>query len=183
MQKKLISVADRYLIFSYGRTSLTHAIVFDMAQKRYGKLKLDHTDCFEYEYLDPGLADSPRKSIAFLLRTGEIKIANLSESFAASSGVILLGKFQYVRSRATTLEELIIQNVRQNQSVSVYDFYTTTGGTLSSTTRVQGIDVSVGNSEQRRYRFHKTGMNHSIMLVGGFSLASFVLAFHVNGNR
>lgn len=183
MRKKITSIADRYLVFSYGTTSLTHAIVYDMAQKRYGKLKIAHVDCFEYEYLDPGLADAPRKSIAFLTSEGEIKIANLSESFGASMGVLVLGKFQYVRSRAITLEAITLQSVRTNQSLSVYDLRSVTGGTLASTIRTQATDKSTSGDEQRVYGIHKTGMNHSILLVGGFSLASFVLAFHVHGRR
>jgi hypothetical protein len=153
MAKKVVSVADRYLIISYGITSLTHAIVYDMVQKRYGKLKIPHVDCFEYEYLDPALADAPRKSIAFL------------------------------KSDAITLEEVILQNVHPTQSISVYDLQSVSGGTIESVTRVQGYETSMAGEVQRTYKFHKTGMNHSILLVGGFFLSSFVLAFHIHGRR
>lgn len=183
MQKRLTAIADRYLVFSYGISSLTHAIVYDMAQKRWGKLKITHVDCFEYEYLEPLLADSPRKSIAFLKSDGSIEIANLSITFADSVGVLLLGKFQYVRSRLLTLEELIIQNIHPLQSCSVYDLYSVDGGTIDSVSRVQGYETSVSGQHQRTYKFHVTGANHSIMLVGGFYLSSFVLAFHINGKR
>jgi hypothetical protein len=183
MVKKLTSIADRYLVFSYGITSLTHAIVYDMAQKRFGKLKVTHTDCFEYEYLDPGLADSPRKSIAFLQAGGTIKNVNPSINFAASSGVIVLGKFQYVRSRLITLEEVVLQNVHETQSCSVYDLYSVSGGAIESVQRVQGYDKSISGSLQKVYRFHKTAVNHSILLLGGFYLSSLQLDFHVHGGR
>lgn len=183
MKKKIVSVADRYLVFSYGISSLTHAIVYDMAQKRYGKLKITHTDCFEYEYLDPALADSPRKSIAFLLEDGTIKIANLSVTFSGSSGVIVLGKFQYVRSRTITLEEVIFQNVHENQTCLVYDLVSVSGGAIESQSRVQGYNKSVDGDSQQVYRFHKTGMNHSILFVGGFFLSSIQLSFHAGARR
>jgi hypothetical protein len=183
MQKKLTSVADRYLIFSYGVSSLTHAIVYDMAEERFGKLKAPHVDCFEYEYFDPGLADSPRKSIAFLQSDGTIKIVNPSVAFSASKGVILLGKFQYVRSRTLTLEEVIMQNVYQNQSCLCYDLVSQSGGASESQIAVPGYDKSVSGESQKVFKFHKTGVNHSILFVGGFYLASLQLSFHIAGRR
>ena len=183
MKKKLSSVADRYLIFSYGISSLTHCIVYDMTQKRYGKFKVTHVDCFEYEYLDPAQADAPRKSIAFLKGDGSVVIVNPSVTFSGSSGVILLGKFQYVRSRLMSLEGLELQTIHPNQSATAYDLVSTTGGTLESVQKVQGYETSVAGQSQRVYKFHKTGINHSILLVGGFFLASFILTFHINGRR
>lgn len=183
LKKKLTSVADRYLIFSYGINELTHCILYDMTQKRFGKLKISHVDCFEYEYLDPALADAPRRSMAFLKSDGSVYLMNPSVTLATSNGVILLGKFQYVRSRTLTLESLDFQTVHPDQSVAVYDLVSVTGGTLESTERILGYETSVSGQSQRTYKFHKTGINHSILITGGFFLSSFVLSFHVHGRR
>jgi hypothetical protein len=183
MAKKLTAIADRYLIISYGIGSLTHAIVYDMTQRRYGKLKIPHVDCFEFEYLSPNLADAPRRSIAFLASDGSVKILNPSVTFAQSKGVILLGKFQYVRSRLLTLDKLTFQTVHASQSINVYDLYSTTGGTIESVTRVEGYDMTTNNETQKVYNFRSTGINHSLLFVGGFFLSSFVLQFHINGGR
>lgn len=183
MKKRLTSVADRYLIFSYGISELTHAIVYDMTQKRYGKFKVDHVDCFEYEYLDPALADAPRRSIAFLKADGSVNIVNTSVTNSSSNGVILLGKFQYVRSRLMSLEGLDVQAVHPNQQVTAYDMVSESGGTIESVTKVQGYETSQTGQSQRTYKFHKTGVNHSILLVGGFFLSSFILTFHIHGRR
>ena len=183
MKKKLTSVADRYLIFSYGISELTHSIVYDMTQKRFGKLKFTHVDCFEYEYLDPALADAPRRSLAFMRPDGSIHILNPSVTYAQSRGVILLGKFQYVRSRALTLEGLDIQTVHPTQSAIVYDLKSNSGGTLESVDKVLGYETSQSGQSQRTYKFHVTGLNHSILIIGGFFLASFVLTFHTHGRR
>jgi hypothetical protein len=183
MKKKITSVADRYLVISYGVSALTHAIVFDMTQKRYGKLKQDHVSCFEYEYLDPILADAPRRSIAFLKSTGEVKLVNPSVNFANSFGVILMGKFQYVRSRLLTLEELTFQSVETNQTISAYDLVSISGGTLESTICYPLYDVTPSGEKQRQFKTHKTGENHSIMLIGGFALSGFTLTFHIGGKR
>lgn len=183
MKKKLTSVADRYLLFSYGINSLTHAIVYDMTQKRYGKLKFNHVDCFEYEYLDPALADAPRRSLAFMKSDGSIHIMNPSVTFGKSKGVILLGKFQYARSRNLSLEGLELQTIHPNQSALVYDLKSDTGGTLESVEKVLAYETSQSGQSQRTYQFHTTGVNHSILIIGGFFLASFVLIFHNHGRR
>jgi hypothetical protein len=183
MQKKITSVADRYLIISYGIDSFTHAIVYDMTQKRYGKLKQPHVDCFEYEYLNPTLADAPRKSIAFLLSDGSVQIVNTSITFAKSSGVIMMGKFQYVRSRLLTLEKVEFQATQNNQSCVAYDWVSKSGGTLESCAKYPMYDVTPIGEKQKQYNVHKTGMNHSIMVVGGFFLSELILTFHINGRR
>ena len=183
MKKKITSIADRYMVISYGISSLTHAIIYDMTQKRYGKLKQAHVDCFEYEYLDPALADAPRRSIAFLQPDGSVKLVNPSVTYATSSGVILLGKFQYVRSRLLTLEELTFQAVQTNQSCVAYDLVSESGGTLESTTRYPFYDVTPSGEKQKQYKIHETGLNHSILLIGGFFLSGFTLTFEINGRR
>jgi hypothetical protein len=154
-----------------------------MTQKRYGKLKVAHVDCFEYEYLDPAIADAPRRSIAFLKEDGSVDIVNPSVTFSKSDGVMLLGKFQYVRSRLMSLEALDIQSVHPNQSATAYDLVSDTGGTIESVRKVHGYETSVAGQSQRTYKFHETGINHSILLVGGFFISSFILTFHIHGRR
>lgn len=183
MVKAVTSIADRYLIFSYGLVSLTHAIVYDMSQKRFGKLKFPHVDIFEYEYADASATDAPRRSIAFLSPNGTVNVLNPSVTFGQSNGVILLGKFQLMRSRTLTLEKLEIQTVHPNQAAVAYDLVSDTGGTIESIRKVSGFEVSLSGQSQRVYNFHTTGLNHSILIIGGFFLASFVLTFHVHGRR
>lgn len=181
--KKITSVSDRYLIISYGITELTHAILYDMAQKRYGKFKTTHVDCFEYKYLDPTQSDAPRRSIAFLKKDGTIQTVNPSVTLATSRGVIVLGKFQYVRSRNLMLEGVTLQTVHPNQSVSSYIMSSITGGTLDSCTTTALYETTVGGDAQREYLSHVVGKNHCLLLVGGFFLSSFVLRFHNHGRR
>lgn len=48
---KIAIIDSRYLVISYGVTNdLTHALIFDILQKRWGKVKIDHRDCFPYTY-------------------------------------------------------------------------------------------------------------------------------------
>lgn len=54
---KIEFIASRWLVISYGATSLTQAIIYDTALKRWGKVKLDHVDCFEFSG-NPGTVGS-----------------------------------------------------------------------------------------------------------------------------
>lgn len=45
---KLHFVGARYLVLSYGEISLTHALIYDIGLKRWGKIRIDHVDCFEF---------------------------------------------------------------------------------------------------------------------------------------
>jgi len=50
---KLTVVSTRYLVISYGISSLTHALIYDTVQKKWGKVKINHVDCFQFN--DPNL--------------------------------------------------------------------------------------------------------------------------------
>jgi hypothetical protein len=89
MQKKLTFIADRYLVISYGISSLTHALVYDAVQKRFGKLKVNHVACFQYDLLTDLVSDIPRKSIAFVSSAGTISVVNFAVAFTNRSGVLL----------------------------------------------------------------------------------------------
>jgi hypothetical protein len=49
---KLTVIASRFFVISYGKEIdvFTHALIFDITQKRWGKCKFPHVDCFEYTY-------------------------------------------------------------------------------------------------------------------------------------
>lgn len=48
LRVKLSFIASRYVVLSYGDGELTHALVFDSALKRWGKIRINHVDCFEF---------------------------------------------------------------------------------------------------------------------------------------
>ena len=179
MKKKLTVVSDRYMIMSYGVDSLTHAIVYDIAQKRFGKLKFPHVDCFELELLAPEVVETPRKSIGFLQADGTIKSVNFSVTSQFSSGVALCGKYQFIRSRLLTLESIMLENVRAGANFNLYDFYTLDG---KNDIRARAT-LKTNRNLYREYNIHKTGVNHSLLFTGAFYLVSLVLEFHVNGRR
>lgn len=46
---KISFIASRWLVISYGTTAImSHALIYDTSLKRWGKLRINHVDCFEY---------------------------------------------------------------------------------------------------------------------------------------
>jgi hypothetical protein len=181
VQKRLAYIADRYLVISYGTpTGLTHAIVLDTALKQFGKLKIPHTDCFEFQLYDQDVIEVPKKSIAFLQTNGTVYLLNFDLASTDRDGVMLLGKYQYVRSRLLTLEGVEVENVDAAATFTLHDIPTIDGKTFI--TPIAGYLASTA-AKSRNYRFHNTAMNHSILCKGTFNLHSMLLTFDVHGGR
>lgn len=177
IQKRLSLIANRYLIISYGATSLTHALYFDSAYKQWGRLKVTHTDCFE---IARSGVEVPKKSIAFLTAAGGVKILNTDVNSASSSGVMILGKFQYVRSRLLQLQRVEFENVNVGDTFSLLDLPAADGKNFGNAL-VGYLAQSAGKF--REYLFHNTALNHSLLLKGAFNAVSLVLTFNVHGAR
>lgn len=180
IQKRFVVVADRYLIVSYGVSSLTHALYYDMAYKQFGKLKIPHTDCFEFTAYSVGTAEIPKKSIAFLQATGAIQIVDFDINAAASSGVMILGKFQFVRSKMMQLQSVEIENVNPGATFSLYDIPSMDGKNLEGA--IAGFPAAAVG-KLRVYSFHRTALNHSILCKGAFNAVSLTLTFFTGGSR
>ena len=175
MQKKIKFVASRYLIISYGISSFTHALIYDTAMQKLGKLRITHADVFEYVGAQTEIS---RESVAFLLPTGEVKVLDFSTS-ADSNGVVILGKLQFTRTRMMTLLGVDIENVESASSLDVSSQVSLDGKTF---TEVAGkVDESVENL--RTYHFLDTGMNHSLVFKGKFNLTTAEIVFTTAGRR
>ncbi len=180
IQKKVAFIADRYLVISYGTEALTHALVYDLSYKQWGRLKVDHVDCFEFLEYPSENVELPKRSIAFLGATGSIHVVNTDIGASNSSGVMLLGKFQYVRSRFLQLQQVEFENVNQGDTFSLLLLPSLDGKNFESP--VSGyLHISAG--KLRTYRFHSTALNHTLVAKGAFNATSFVLTFNVSGAR
>lgn len=173
MQKKLAIISNRYLIISYGVNSLTHAIYYDLALARMGKLKIPHVDVFEYTYPSPAVVDAPRKSIAFMQADGSIKLLNLQYNTTGANGTIIAGKYQLDRNRYVTILETHLESVQADSMLSVNWSSTIDGtnGTVSTPTLAESAGT------YRRYNSLLFGLNHSLIVQGAFNLNSLVLKF------
>lgn len=179
MQKKLAVISDRYLVFSYGAVELTHAIVYDLIQERWGKIKITHTCCYEFNTLSQTVTEAPRDSFAVMKADGSVYVLDLSTDSTINSGVLVLGKFQYIRQRLLQMDAVAVETVQDNSTFNLYDIPTLDG---KNGVAVRGYALSASGGV-RDYRFSCVGINHIIVAIGSFYLNSIVLSFNVHGRR
>ncbi len=180
IKKRVVVVSNRYVVISYGILDLTHAIVIDTAYKQFGRLKIAHTDCFEFGIYAANVYETPKKSMAFLQKDGSVFILNSDENFLAADGTLICGKYQYVRSRLLQLQGVDVESVREDATFRLYTLPSLDGKDLLPA--VEGYMFSTG-TRSRSYRFHNTAKNHSILFRGKFNAVSLVLNFNIHGGR
>ena len=179
MRKKIKFIASRYLVISYGvppNSSFTHALVYDTALNKIGKLKLDHVDVFEYIGNQTEIA---KESLAFLLTTGEVKTLDFSTP-GVSSGVLILGKIQASRTRFLTLLGVELENIASpSDTLSVSSQVTIDGKNFTTT---EGT-LKDSDTNYREYVFRVTGKNHSLAFIGKFNLVTVLVRYFSAGRR
>lgn len=182
LQKRIAVIADRYLVISYGYNKLTHAIFIDSALKQMGKLRFEHTDCFEFQQYAGNSVEVPKKSVAFLGAGGSVHILDSDITSNNSNGVMILGKYQYVRTQALTLQGVQFDNVNTGDSFEMYNLPSHDGKVFETPIAGYLMPVTAG-SKARDYRFFNTALNHSILCKGAFNAVSMVLTFTSGGSR
>lgn len=144
-QVKLSFISSRFMVLSYSTTNddqlYQWALVLDTVLKRWGKLKIEHADCFSYPYpnvagavtyadlanttyddlsqttyndlLTGVISDPPSKlTIAFLNINGEVQLAEMDyEKVEPDPAVAVFGKFQDVRAAMISLQEVQFDGV------------------------------------------------------------------------
>lgn len=180
MQKSLALVSDRYLVISYGIYELTHAIVYDIALKRFGKLKLTHTQCFQFDVPIPQVVEIPKQSLAFLASSGVVRIVDFSTTNPDGEGVLLLGKYQFIRPRWLQLDEINVENIQPTVVCTLKILSTYDGKSISNISDPYLVP-QVGLN--RQYFSRAIGLNHSLLFQGVFELTSLVLTFNPYSKR
>ena len=208
---KLTFVGSRYLVFSYGLTSLTHALIYDTTLKRWGKLKIPHVDAFEwpspnffgirtydqllgttydqligntYDSLSQQqlLVNSPKRDISFLQQDGTVKTVVFDIGNSASSGVLFIGKYQFTRTNVMTLTGTELESIRIGANFT-HKWLTTWDGKFFSRKNTPMIVGAITGSTAQRYQGRTTGDNHTLYFSGGFNLVSFLIEFILGGQR
>lgn len=211
LHTKINMVGSRYLIVSYGIFSLTDALIYDYSLKRWGRLKIDHVDVFEYSaptwvgarrwrdlhgipwrQLHPQtwkqlrsqerIVGVPKHNVCFMKADGSVYVLNGDLSDDSRSGVLLLGKYQYVRSRILDLFRVECEDVTStatNYSCKIFSSWD--GKTLNVQTspyvRTPVLDGI------RDHLCRVSGINHIIGFNGAFNLNSVMLTAKLGGSR
>ena len=161
---KVSFISSRWLVLSYSTTGIAnaynYALVYDIILKRYGKLKLNHTDCFYYPYpvsavslsyaaLSPQaygqlvgsysqlvtrVTSDPlsKASLGFLLADGTVQITQMSYSKSTQhNAVLIIGKLQMVRASMITMQQLDIETVASVANAAIPDYQVHIGASLT----------------------------------------------------
>lgn len=203
-------VSARFLVLSYGINypDFTHALVFDLLLNRWGKLKITHRCCFQFNFPNPfgaltygqlsqtygslgihttygdlgtrvTVADEFKKSLAFLQADGTVQIVDFEFSEANSAGVFVCGKFQFQRNQTIEHQMADIDIVGETNTFNYYIVPSYDGKTLR--TPVPGF-LYLNADKMRTYKKMVSGLNISCMFIGQFHLASFVLTLTSGGS-
>jgi hypothetical protein len=166
-------------VISYGLAELTHALVYDLITKRWGKLKYTHVQAFTYTLPAAEITEAPKQTFALLASDGSVKVVDFSITSPASNGTIILGKYQHARSRLIQVDTVEVESIRQSQQFTLTALAALDGkNTVKfSPTLLSSVGLT------RQYGCRVLGTNVSLLMQGGFSLNSLVLRFHVHGKR
>lgn len=210
---KVVIIEGRYLVLSYGIAApmYTHALVYDTTLKRWGKLKIAHSACFEWNapnlYGQTTYGDLsnttysqlaattygalntaqqsivlPKKSIAFLQADGTVRIVNFDFSEVTSDGVFMIGKFQFQRRRWIQHQYGIVDVVAEGNNFNYYIVPTKDGKTLLPfVTGRKNLQLS--GAKAVTYQKRVSGNNISLLFLGQFNLSTLLIGFTVLGNR
>lgn len=205
-------VGSRYVIISYGTSDslFTHAIIYDLGFKRFGKVKIDHVDCFTYvvpnlsgditwDMLD-GLSwddfgettwsdletqlrteETPKEIVGFLGKDGLVSIINFDLVQINNAGVIVFGKYQYVRDRLLTLDSVDLENIKASLNFTLTHFVSVDGKTTAFKNNLFLKLAADGLRTYNTIRPQNTGKNHTLAAKGTFNLISMELKFHEDG--
>lgn len=181
--KQIAVISNRYLVISYSITATspvtyTHAIVYDIAMKRWGKLKFTHVQAVE-AISNPNVPASARTNLALLDPSGNVQQVDFSQA-ATSGGTIFLGRYQHSRDRLITLQQVDVSFTQQSAALPTLNVFSTYDGyTFIPPVAVPALSAT--NAPQ--YPCRLTGMNHSLCFQGIFMFRSLMLTYSVNGRR
>jgi hypothetical protein len=187
---------NRYLVVSINGTAetgglfekYTHAIIFDLLLSRYGKIKLDHSFVFTVAGPKETLAFVNKQTrminyMSFDIYQSEMPFDGLT--WTPATGVLVLGKFQYVRSRKIQLHEIQIEGPQNTAVIAEPNFSCVLFPSLKGRTFDRPVTLTASSMEDGLaiYPAHATAQNHSICLKGAFSVNTLQLHFSPRGDR
>jgi len=187
---------NRYILLSVNGTNeagtsgekYTHVIVFDMHLRRYGRLKLDHTFMFCYWVPNEiiGFVNKQNNTIKYLSFDiyGDQTAPYAGMTTAAHQGVLVLGKFQYARSRMIQMHEIELEGIQDSAIVDPPNISCVLLPSLNGKSFNTPVTLTASSTDDGLavYPAHATAKNHSLAIKGAFSLSTVQLKFSVRGD-
>ena len=96
-----------------------------------------------------------------------------------SSGVLVIGKMQATRTRLLTLISADVENITEDTTFELHTQAALNGVTF---TTVQGTELET-DTNFKKFGFLSTAINHSLLFLGKFNLASAQIIYSIAGRR
>jgi len=128
-----------------------------------------------------GLSDVgeyPLELIAFLGLHGKVDLLSMNDIQTNNQGVLILGKYQYVRERRVSLQEINVECSNQGNDFELRIFSSDDGKNIARTT-VAYKNKDTGQFKQ--YLATVEGLNHSLVFEKTFNLNCIDIKFKVEG--
>lgn len=199
------------LSYGINPSAYTDALIHDLGYKRWGKVKIIHVAAFEYNqpnvygevswnslgslaWADLGntawqdfanglkTVDLPNETIGFLQNDGTVKTLALDDTAQNESGVLILGKYQFIRNNFLILDEVDFQNVNPGQFL-LFDLPTYNGKDFQAAVPLfPDPDNLTGTNTLAHFYASVEAFNHSLCLQGTFDIGDVELTFHLGGH-
>lgn len=206
-------IDSRYLVISYGPSSLSYALVYDTGLKRWGKLKLNHAQAFGISFrasvsssVYKTFTDSMPATFLSMYPTAfngttvtyssEAPEARHGLSFIQADGSVQLANFDYLNHNGESVVILGKYQMIRNKLLAIQEFTVETIESDNSNfivrvlTSLDGknFDViktpyEIVDQNIRNYYCTSIGTNHSFRFKGAFHLVGMVLVFTIDSNR
>lgn len=195
---KIYTYLNRYILISVNgtgahssATSFSHVIVYDTLLQRYGKIKLSH----KYVYTLQDLTTKNTENLVFVdADTLQLKILHFDifesdtlpggMSYIPMTGVLALGKVQYVRSRLLCLEDVEVEGAHDTNLDATPNFSCVNLPSLDGRNFDTAVSPTstVTDGDLRVYTFHHTAKNHTLVFKGSFALTTVQMNFVPTGS-
>ena len=187
------------------------AIVYDIVLKRYGKIKITHRDCFQWNYpniygdttydmlanVTPdqmdisvtydsfasqvNLVDNEKESFVFIQGDGTVLRLDFSLDSGNTAGVILLGKYQFQRNYFLTHLGTEFETANDGDNVVAKLIYTLNGKDPEGDPMTMFELPRRNKSKLRKWNKLVSGKNISILLTGSYNLTTGIIVFTTGG--
>lgn len=170
-------------------------LVYDTVLQRYGKLKFNHTKLFTYlefegnlitginsEKLVLGAIDADTAQVRRLTFSRDPEKADLNPGLNHDS-ILVLGRFQYVRSRDICLDEIVLEggDSKVDPYITLIILPSPNGKTFGTPSIPNKVPAS---SDAETFKYYSTveAKNISLVIRGSFELNNVELTFHPGGS-
>lgn len=174
-------VATRYLAISYGIKEPTHILFYDIALRRFGKLRIPHTDVFTYTRPESFGEDSARRSFGILQKDGSIKLLQFDLQQPATDAVLFFGRISLTRSNMTILDHVELSGLFDPAGKVNMNVITSIDG-MTPLTDVYCVPYH-GTTSLKKFGTRLIGQNHVLKIFGTFSISGIEAILFDGGFR